>query len=267
MAHILVIDDTKNIRKMVTLALAQAGHSVESAENGAQGLQMFAQGADWDLTLVDQQMPEVQGDEFVIEARKRDPRARIVMMTAFATPQLAAEVIQSGALDFLRKPFTTDVLRGAVEVALSHSAHGASATTSPFDPHLELPKPGQPHYILPRVSWRINGFSFWPIDASQSGAHPSGFELGRLFQIHAPNDDYISCFVGVTPHVRAQIEGEIGHAVVDESPFWDKVCGQTMLIFLSERAQTPPDVLPVYEAPKLRGEPSGALTWGAFFGE
>ena len=264
MAQILLIDDTKNIRKMVALTLTQAGHSVESAEDGREGLHAFADGARWDLTLVDQQMPHLQGDEFVVEARKRDPMARIVMMTAFATPQLAAQVMQTGALDFLRKPFTTDVLRGAVEVALVHPRQIAPSN---FDPNPNLPKPGQVGYVIPAISWRMNGFSFWPLGAAQTGAHPQSFALGRLFQVRAPDGDFSSCFVGVTPHVRAQIEGEVGHVIGDDDGFWNKVCGQTLLQFLAERAQTPPDVLPVYEVPTDAGrERSGAVTWGAFFG-
>ncbi len=261
MANILIVDDTKNIRKMVALTLSQAGHRTDDAADGAQGLALFGEGAAWDLTLVDQQMPQVSGEEFVVEARRRDPMARIVMMTAFATPQLAAQVIQSGALDFLRKPFTTDVLRGAVEVALSQPRQ--IAPLSAFDPNPTLAQPGQQGYTMPRISWRMNGFSFWPLGAPQTGAHPTGFALGRLFQVNAPDGTHSSCFAGVTPHVREQIER--GRAIQDDDPFWDKVCGQTLLQFLAQHAQTPPDVLPVYEVPTSRESKSGLVTWGAFF--
>ncbi len=284
MAKILIIDDTKNIRKMVAMALTQSGHEVKDAENGQLGLQLFGDGAGWDLTLVDQQMPEMAGDEFIVAARKRDPLARIVMMTAFATPELAAQVIQSGALDFLRKPFGIDVLRAAVEVALSHPRQSAQAAgtgegeaEAEFDPNIALPQPGEAGYAMPRISWRMNGFSFWPLPASQTGAHPQGFELGRLFQVREPQNVFTSCFMGITPHIRQQIEREVEHEIAADDPFWDKLCGQTLLRFLSDKAQTPPDVLPVYEVPAgmsagasastRRTGRGGLVTWGGFFGE
>ncbi|PQV62795.1 Response regulator receiver domain-containing protein [Abditibacterium utsteinense] len=257
MAHILIIDDTQNIRKMVALTLNKANRQTQTAANGREGLEVFGDGQKWDLTLVDQQMPELQGDGFIIEARKRDPLARIVMMTAFATPELAAGVIGSGALDFLRKPFTTDTLRAAVEVALSHPRH--SAPDSTFDPDPTLPKPGEANFVMPSRSYRMNGFSFWSLQAPPSEGIAPNFALGRLFQVRAPEGGFSSCFVGVTPHIRAQIENEHAGAVADDDPFWDKVCGQTLLGFLAEKAQTPLDVLPVYDVPTARrGRGAGA---------
>ncbi len=267
MARILIIDDTKNIRKTVELALKGAGYETQTANDGRAGLELFGDGAAWDLTLVDQQMPELNGDEFVIAARKRDPLARIVMMTAFATPELAAQVIGSGALDFLRKPFTLDTLRDAVKVALSHPriAESIAESVGGFDPDPALPRPGDADFVMPRLSYRINGFTFWPLAASQTGSHPPGFTLGRLFQVHAPGGGWSSCFAAITPHVRAQIEGEIGRAIPDDDAAWDKLCGQTLLALLSKAPQTPPEVLPVFEVPPSRGGRNG-VSWGAFFG-
>jgi two-component system response regulator AtoC len=118
MSQILVIDDTKNIRKMIKLTLAQVGYDIAEAEDGSQGLERFGNGAGWDLTLIDQRMPTMEGIEVVREARRRDPAARLIMMTAFASSELAAQVLRLGALDFLRKPFSTANLRGAVQTAL-----------------------------------------------------------------------------------------------------------------------------------------------------
>lgn len=266
MAKILIVDDSKNICKMVMLTLAHVGHEVQSTQDPVEGLTLFGDGSGWDLTIVDQQMPGVQGEEFIAQARQRDPMARIVMMTAFATPLLAAQVIQGGALDFLGKPFSADVLRQTVLTALSHPRHASSDT--PFDPNTPLPQPGEDGYRMPGISWRINGFSFWPLSHPPEQSLASGFELGRLFQVRGPHDDFTSCFVGLTPHVRAQIESEIGHSLAEDNPFWNKVCGETLLQFLRKNAQTPPSVLPVYERLLLPDTRRGGfVTWGAFFGE
>ncbi len=265
MARILIVDDSKNICKMVTLSLTHVGYHVQNTQDPVEGLKLFGDGTAWDLTLVDQQMPQLQGEEFIVDARKRDPMARIVMMTAFATPLLAAHVIRDGALDFLPKPFSTDLLRQTVATALSHPRHATS--DAPFDPSIPLPQPGQEGYRLPRLSWRINGFTFWPLANPPQQAIAPNFELGRLFQVRGPHDDFTSCFVGLTPHVRTQIEAETGHTLAEDDPFWDKVCGETLLHHLKKNAQTPPDVLPVYERPLLPVPRRGGVSWGAFFGE
>ena len=269
MAQILVIDDTKNIRKMVELTLKAQGHDITQAENGALGLEQFGDGSKWDLTLIDQQMPELNGDEFVKRARAIDCDARIVMMTAFATPELASQVMQSGALDFLRKPFTTDTLRDVVKVALEKMR--VSDGTIRADPTKMLAKPGQEGYKLPARSWSMNGFTFWPAEQSQKDAtiahqHPAEFESGRMYQLRVPDGGYTGCFVGVTPHIQAQIESEVGHTIGPDDAFWDELCGQTLINYLAVNAKQPPNVLAVFEVPQnAKVRRPGVLSWSAFF--
>ena len=261
MARILIIDDTKNIRKMVELTLNQAGHEVETAEDGEQGLELFGDGTAWDLALIDQRMPKVEGREVVIEARRRDPMARLVMMTAFASNELASQVLAAGALDFLRKPFSTDVLRGAVEAALAHPRQSVSISESSGE--AALPEPEQPGHSVARVSWRINGFSFWPVTSPQSQAQ--GLEFGRVFQVRKPDGELGQCFIGITPHIREQTQREAGRELADDDPIWEELCGRALTNFIWKEAQMPPDVLPVYEAPKSsRGNGRGLVPWGPY---
>ena len=206
MAQILVMDDTKSIRKMVELTLKTQGHEITQAENGALGLEEFGDGTRFDLTLVDQQMPELTGDAFILEAHRRHPAARMVMMTAFATPELASQVMQNGALDFVRKPFTTQTLRDTVKIALEKPR---ADNSSHADATQQLARPGQPGYKMAAQSWSMNGFTFWPAEQSQKDAtiahqHPAEFESGRMYQLRVPSGDYTGCFVGVTPHIQAQ---------------------------------------------------------------
>lgn len=262
MANILVVDDTKNIRKMVELTLRNAGHEVRTAEDGLEGLQLFGDGARWDLTLLDQQMPGLQGSEFAVQARRRDPSARLLMMTAFATPELAAGVLGAGALDFLRKPFSTDTLRGAVQLALSHPK--AVAPPSAVDPNAPVLRPGDEGYATPGVSSRVNGYSFWPLSDGQP--NPSGFELGRRFEVRLPDGTYSRCFVGITPHVRAEIEADVGRPLPPDDPFWEETCHRTLFSFLAGKSQTPPDILPVFDVPGASAARSGGFSLGGLFG-
>ena len=111
MAKILIVDDESNIRMMLRLALEHVGHTVGLAADGAEGLEKFGGGADWDLVLLDHRMPGIEGIDVLREIRARKPDARVVMITAFGTVDLASEALRLGATDFLRKPFTVELLR------------------------------------------------------------------------------------------------------------------------------------------------------------
>jgi DNA-binding response OmpR family regulator len=259
MAHILVVDDTRNIRKMVELALKQDGHHVEVAEDGARALEAFGTGEGWDLVVVDQQMPSATGREVIVEARRRDPSARLIMMTAFATHELASQVLAAGAMDFLRKPFTADVLRGAVQAAL---AQPLQETQEPASSTCETPSsvvtPG-----VARTSWRVNGWSFWPLDgAPRPASAPASLEFGKVFTVRGPLGNTSACFVGVTAHIREQS----GHSAAEDE-FWEAMCAQSLLNFLWEKAAKPPGVLPLFEMPHASPRSGqGLIRWGPFAG-
>ena len=257
MARILVIEDTRNIRRMVELTLRQDGHEVQSEEDGARGLEEFGNGEAWDLILVDQQMPRATGSEVIVEARRRDPGARLVMMTAFATSELASQVLGAGAMDFLRKPFTTEVLRAAVHTALAVPRADAQAP-------IETPAaPSSPEWIVARTSWRVNGWSFWPLDGAPRPAEaPASLEFGHIFQVRGPSGKVSPCFVGVTAHIRVQA----GHEAEDDG-YWEAVCAQSLLNWLWEKAEAPPAILPLFEMPRSSPQPGrGPIRWGPFGG-
>ena len=62
-ARILVIDDESNLRNMIRLTLQHAGYSVEIAETGAEGLTVFGDGQRFELVLLDQKLPGIQGTD------------------------------------------------------------------------------------------------------------------------------------------------------------------------------------------------------------
>jgi DNA-binding NtrC family response regulator len=115
---LLIIDDEANIRMMMRLALEHVGYTVDTASDGAEGLVKYGAGDKWDLVLLDQRMPGLTGLEVQREIRKRSPRAKMIMTTAFGTIDLATKAMEAGAADFLRKPFTAETLRAAVKAAL-----------------------------------------------------------------------------------------------------------------------------------------------------
>jgi DNA-binding NtrC family response regulator len=117
--RILVVDDEQPLRKMVRLTLEAAGYDVGEAEDGPQALEAWRQKGAWDAVLLDQRLPGMDGLEVLRKLRGQDPSARIVMVTAYASIDLAVEAMKLGATDFLRKPMTPETVRGAVAGALA----------------------------------------------------------------------------------------------------------------------------------------------------
>ncbi len=107
--RILVIDDEAGIREGIKRGLTPQGYIVETAENGEQGLALFRQNP-CDLVLLDVMMPGISGIDLIGEIHKIDPEAICIIITGYATVEMAVRAIKEGAYDFLTKPFSVDDL-------------------------------------------------------------------------------------------------------------------------------------------------------------
>jgi len=107
--RILVVDDEPGIREGCRRALTPHGYSIQTAENGEEGLQ-FIQSGEFDLALVDVMMPGMNGIDLITLIHEYDPEIVCIIITGYATVELAVTAIKQGAYDFLTKPFTTDDL-------------------------------------------------------------------------------------------------------------------------------------------------------------
>src|SRR5439155_18477228 len=125
---------------------------VEDAEDGEQGLALFGDGSRFDAVLLDQKMPGMDGIETLRQIRQRAPSARVVMITAFGTIELAVDAMKAGATDFLRKPLTPETLRGALAAALS------KAPAAVTHPEGDSATPSAPAELPPVEIWTVNGF-------------------------------------------------------------------------------------------------------------
>src|SRR5262245_30956337 len=119
MQRVLVIDDEAHIRHMMRLTLEAAGYEVGEAADGRRGLEMCSAGVSWDVVLLDQKMPGIDGIETLRRLREHAPATRVIMVTAFASIELAVDAMKLGATDFVRKPMTPDTLRHTVAAALA----------------------------------------------------------------------------------------------------------------------------------------------------
>jgi DNA-binding response OmpR family regulator len=225
-ARILVIDDETNIRTMIRLALEHVGYEVETASDGQEGLQKFGNGEGWDLVLLDQRMPGMAGIDVLKEIYRRNHSARVILITAFGTIDLAIEAIQSGASDFLRKPFTVDTLRGAVRNALAREVKRMAAV--PVD-------------LVCREFSRtaINGYSFEVMETYQD---EQTLDIVCHFQVTGADLKAHQVTVVLPAYVTELVKA---HFDAETLPYgnrlWQAMCEETLANYLWQNAELPPD--------------------------
>ncbi len=117
--RILVVDDEENIRNLLGHILRQEGFEVDTAADGATGLKKASSG-EFDLVLLDVRIPEKDGMEVLREIRQVDPGAVVMIITGYATLEMAVEAMRHGAFDYISKPFKKDELVVKVRRALEH---------------------------------------------------------------------------------------------------------------------------------------------------
>jgi DNA-binding response OmpR family regulator len=128
--RVLIIDDEENIRQMLRLTLETAGYEVREAGDGMEAFAILGGDPAWNVILLDQRLPVMEGTEVLRRIKVLAPQARVVMMTAFASVELAVQAMKLGATDFLRKPMTPEVVRNAVAAVLEKvSKPGGHAET------------------------------------------------------------------------------------------------------------------------------------------
>ena len=114
MLRVLVVDDEKNIRSTLALALESAGCTVGLAANAESAL-AHAEREPFDLALVDLKLAESSGLDLIPRLVGASPGLDIVVITAYATIDTAVEAMRRGAVDYLAKPFTPAQIRHLVD--------------------------------------------------------------------------------------------------------------------------------------------------------
>ena len=113
--NILICDDAAFMRMMIKDILTKNGYNiVGEAENGAKAVEKYAE-LKPDLVLMDITMPEMDGIEALKKIKAADANASIIMCSAMGQQAMVIEFIQSGAKDFIVKPFQADRVLEAVQ--------------------------------------------------------------------------------------------------------------------------------------------------------
>lgn len=113
MKKVLVVDDTKNIRMLLTTCLEIEGYEVYTASDGKKALEAF-DAEIFDLVFLDIKMPEMSGTEVLKRIREKRIMTPVIIITAFPTVKNAIGCTKLGALAYLQKPFTADKVRGVL---------------------------------------------------------------------------------------------------------------------------------------------------------
>jgi CheY-like chemotaxis protein len=174
--RVLIVDDEENIRELTRLALEAAGYEVGEAASGLEAFAIIGGDESWDAVLLDQKLPGMVGTEVLRRIRVMLPSAQVIMMTAYASVELAIEAMKLGATDFVRKPMTPEILRNALIAAFAKRSEAHDSTT------------GEPK-ASPLRTVTLNGFTIL-----------RAADLGRSLPQRANE----RCFVVRTPHGEEQ---------------------------------------------------------------
>ncbi len=116
MKRVLVIDDTKNIRNLLSTCLEIRRYNVITADNGVEALRIIKnKDIDVNLIFLDIRMPGISGTELLKIIKEERESCPVIIMTAFATVKNAIECTKLGALVYLQKPFSTDRINSVLD--------------------------------------------------------------------------------------------------------------------------------------------------------
>lgn len=113
---IMVIDDENIVGKRLKPALEKTGDLVETFEDGEKALERFYE-SPFDIVVTDIRMEKIDGIEILEKIQARSPRTKVIIITGYATVEVAREALSKGAFDFIAKPFKPGDLREIIRRA------------------------------------------------------------------------------------------------------------------------------------------------------
>ncbi len=235
--RILVVDDEDNLRRMIRLTLEASGHEVAEAADGEEGLKQFGDGLRFDATLLDQRMPGMDGLETLRRMKLQRADACIIMVTAYATIELAVDAMKLGATDFVRKPMTPDTLRHAVAAALA-KRDKLSASRAAGQP-LTVPASPTARAELPPVEiWTTNGF-FVARATRQTAAGAQQAAEFHFVVRRGKEGAGADVVVAIDPTVMDRVAREGKRPIGPASAFWRQQAESALVNYLWSEAELP----------------------------
>ncbi len=114
--EIVVVDDELIVRKRLKPALEKSGYHVEVYDDGAGVLKRLEEKT-FDIVVTDVRMEDVDGMQVLEQVLARSSHTKVIIITGYATVEVAREALAKGAFDFIAKPFKPNDLRVIIERA------------------------------------------------------------------------------------------------------------------------------------------------------
>lgn len=127
--NIMVVDDEAIVGKRLKPTLERDGYEVETFGDGTSALDRMGQ-KEFDIIVTDVRMDDVDGMQILEHVKSHSPRTKVIIITGYATVELAREALVKGAFDFIAKPFKPADLRVIIEKAAVDLADGQSTATA-----------------------------------------------------------------------------------------------------------------------------------------
>lgn len=119
MANLMVVDDAAFMRMTIKKMVSAHGHTVVAeAGNGVEAVKKYIE-CKPDIVLLDITMPEMDGVSALKRIKEQDPAAKVIICSAMGQQAMVAQAIQSGAKDFVVKPFEESRLIAAIDRVVS----------------------------------------------------------------------------------------------------------------------------------------------------
>jgi DNA-binding NtrC family response regulator len=249
--EILVVEDDPLMRSFFAGVLAEAGYRVETAGDGAEGLERLRE-APRDLVLTDLRLPKLDGVALLREGRQARPEARWVVITAHGSIANAVEAMRAGASDYLTKPLSgPEELRLAVARVLREAAAESRLALHAEDELRERP-PEELIFAgaaMSPVRALVERVAPTPATVLLTGASGTGKELvARTLHARSPRRDAPFVAVHCAALPEALLEDELfGHergafsgAAAARKGRFELADGGTL--FLDEIGEVPPSM-------------------------
>ena len=248
MHRILIVDDEKGMRDLLSIMLKNDGYRVDTAESATRARDLISR-TSYDLVLSDIAMPDGSGVDVLRTARETQPDCIVILITAYASTESAIEALKLGAYDYIIKPFDVEELRIVLKNALEKRQLEQENTllkrelkeTSRFDDLVgESPAMGQVKALLDRVAPTNSTVLIW-------GESGTGKELAAR-AIHRRSSrrskQFVSINCGALPdellesELFGHVKGSFTGAVGTKKGLFEVADGGT--IFLDEIGDTSP---------------------------
>ena len=247
-ARVLIVDDEKSMRELLTITLEKAGYDVTAAEGGEAAIEAIRKDS-FDAVVTDLRMPKVDGMQVLRAARDLCPETAVIVVTAVASTETAVEAMKLGAYDYITKPFKLDEVDLIIKNGLERKRLR--------DENLYLRKQLETQHRFENIIGKsarivdvfdtIRKIADSPATAMISGESGTGKELVARaihFNSHRRDKPFVSVNCGAIPEglmeseLFGHVKGSFTGAVANKVGLFSAAEGGTL--FLDEITEIPP---------------------------